>query len=350
MPIDGPLSNRVKTLRQQRGWSQEVLAHKAGISRAAVSAIEIERLVPSVATALSLAATFGCRVEDLFGPAPPTENKEWAWSPPGDCRFWHARVGQRLLHFPVEPSVAVWPHDGVFRGGVWQAGNDVLPEQTLVMASCDPAAGLLAHAFARTSPFRLLVLPRSSRQALELLRLGVVHLAGVHLATPDLEQGNIDAVRTMLGSGYSLIRMARWQEGIAVGPGIAVSSVKGLLQARLRWVGREPGSGARACQDELLYDQAPPRRLARDHQGVAEAIRCGWAEAGVCVRLTSDEAGLTFISVREEDYDLCCRSETQADPRLRAFLQLIQSATLKATLADLPGYNVAPAGQVIAVA
>ena len=39
------VQNHVKALRMARGWSQAELAHRAGISRAAVSAIEIERLV-----------------------------------------------------------------------------------------------------------------------------------------------------------------------------------------------------------------------------------------------------------------------------------------------------------------
>jgi DNA-binding XRE family transcriptional regulator len=49
-----------------RQWSQADLAQRAGISRAAVSAIEGERLSPSVATALALAAVFECSVEELF--------------------------------------------------------------------------------------------------------------------------------------------------------------------------------------------------------------------------------------------------------------------------------------------
>src|SRR5437868_2902953 len=86
------LQNNVKTLRLARGWSQAELARRAGISRAAVSAIEIERLVPSVAAALALAGAFGCRVDGLFSlnaadAGPPA----WAWPPSGEsCRFWHA--------------------------------------------------------------------------------------------------------------------------------------------------------------------------------------------------------------------------------------------------------------------
>src|SRR5260370_1120239 len=64
------------------------------------------------------------------------------------------------------------------------------PAATLAMACCDPAAGLLASAYARATGFRLLVLPRASRQALALLGQGLVHVAGAHFATTDHPDGN----------------------------------------------------------------------------------------------------------------------------------------------------------------
>ncbi len=62
-----PLTNHVRAFRLERGWSQAELAQRSGISRTAVSAIEIQRLTPSVSAALALAAALECRVEDLFG-------------------------------------------------------------------------------------------------------------------------------------------------------------------------------------------------------------------------------------------------------------------------------------------
>ena len=47
-----------------------------------------------------------------------------------------------------------------------------------------------------------------------------------------------------------------------------------------------------------IHRRRPHRAL--DHRGVAEAIRAGWADAGICLRLTSDEANLSFLSVRRE--------------------------------------------------
>ena len=80
--IEQPLTNRVRTCRIARGWSQDELAARAGISRAGVSSIETNRLVPSTSAALALAAALDCRVEDLFqlGSAAACE-AAWAWQP-----------------------------------------------------------------------------------------------------------------------------------------------------------------------------------------------------------------------------------------------------------------------------
>jgi molybdate-binding protein/transcriptional regulator with XRE-family HTH domain len=343
------LQNNVKALRLARDWSQAELARRAGISRAAVSAIEIERLVPSVAAALSLAGAFGCRVEGLFSlDAGPAAEPVWAW-PPGSesCRFWHAEIGGRTLMYPVEAgSLGVIGHDGIYISGVCEPRGQNLPEQTLIMASCDPAAPLLAAELARATHYRLLVVTRSSSEALRLLSRNLVHVAGVHLAKAGQKKGNAGAVRKQLGSGYTLLRVARWQEGLALSPGLGIRSVTGALRKKLRWVGRETGSGARQCLDELLEDREAPRREACDHRGVAEAIRCGWADVGVCVRLVSEEAGLEFLGVRDESYDLCFSSELQDDPRIQALVNAVRSETYRRVLGELPGYDTRQAGEL----
>ncbi|HEY3964139.1 MAG TPA: helix-turn-helix domain-containing protein, partial [Planctomycetaceae bacterium] len=202
MSQTGNLRNNVKTLRMARGWSQAELARRAGISRAAVSAIEIERLIPSVAAALFLAEAFGCRVDALFslnGAVGP--RTEWAWPATSDpCRYWHAEIAGKVLLYPVEASGGgVIGHDGIFSQGVFEPRSQNLPEQTLVLASCDPAAGLLAAELARTTPMRLLVIPRSSSAALRLLGQNLVHAAGVHLAKAGTKRGNAAAVKRQLG-------------------------------------------------------------------------------------------------------------------------------------------------------
>ncbi len=339
--------NRVRDYRTSRGWSQAELAGRAGVSRAAVSAIEIDRLVPSVAAALALATALGCTVEALFG-ATATVDPEWAWPPPQEpCRCWQARVGERLYRYPVELGpAAVTGHDGVSRGGRFTPRDGSDPDATLVVASCDPAAALLAAEYTRASGFRLLALTRSGGAALALLGRGLVHAAGVHFATPDAPNSNARDVAGVLGSGYRLLRVADWQEGLAIAPAARVSTVGGALRANLRWVGREPGSAARQCLDEIRPARPAPRRIARDHRGVAEAVRCGWADVGVCHRLAAEEAGLTFLPVRQEVFDLCFPAGTEGDPRVDALVRLVRSAAYRRLLGDLPGFDTRNAGEV----
>ncbi len=345
------ISNRVQVRRLALGWSQVELAQRAGISRAAVSAIEITRLTPSVTAALGLARALGCSVEDLFGVGSATSEPEWAWPAPHEpAPCWRAVVQNRTLLYPVEHTLTgTVAHDGVVQGKTVSTRPAVAPENTLVVATCDPAAGLLARAYQHASGLRMIVLPRSSRQALELVAQGLVHVAGVHLAATGDRLGNAQAVRACVGPGFCVVRVASWQEGLALAPGLGVKTVGGALRSRLTWVGRETGSGARQCLDELRGGRRPPRMIARDHRGVAEAVRSGWADVGVCLQLACAEAGLRFLSIREEAYDLCFAAATEADPRIQALLGALRSPQYREQLAALPGYSAANIGDVTRV-
>ena len=215
--------------------------------------------------------------------------------------------------------------------------------------------GLLAAELATHSQFRLIVLPRSSGAALDLLARGLVHAAGVHLARSDQAEGNSAAALSRLGTGpeqdYQLLRAADWDEGIALAPKLRLHSIRAAARARLRWVDREPGSGARQCLDMVLgrsQQQAPQRRLpeAHDHRGVAGAIRASCADAGICLRLTCEEANLDFLSVRKEAYELCFPDAFANDPRLQALFQAVSSAAYRRMLGELPGYDTARAGEL----
>ncbi len=342
--------NRVRHFRAQRGWSQAELAQRAGISRTAVSAIEGRRLVPSVAAALALAKVLDCSVEELFGIAGEgASESSWAWPPPRKTwRYWQAEVGGRSLLFPVDSldTAGGVPHDGVCSPRQRPQAEPALARETLVLACCDPAAGLLATLYARSTGLRLVVIHRSSQQALDLLAQGVVHVAGLHLSSESAEDGNAQAVQAKLGAGFKLMRIATWQEGLAVAAGHSAHSVRSVVRSRLRWIGREAGSGAHQCMEDLLPRRIATSRIARDHRGVAEAIRSGWADVGVCLRLTCEEAGLQFLSLRDELFELCFPAQSEHDPRIQALLRVVRSPEYRRLLADLPGYSLSHSGEV----
>jgi putative molybdopterin biosynthesis protein len=349
MPNQNKNSNRVRGRRVERGLTQSELAERAGISRTAVTAIEGNKLVPSVATALSVASALDCTVEELFGPPiQSTDTTSWAWEPTtNSSRYWHAAVFGRTLKYPasVSPMWTVLPD----LSGDRPDAASIDSRETLVLACCDPAAGLLASQFQRTTGMRLIVIPRSSSESLELLKQGLVHLAGLHFSTADCPQRNSDVVRARLGNDFELIRLSQWQEGIAIPVASKHRTVRSVLGAKLTWIGREEGSGARQCLDQLLQGRRSPRCVARNHLGVATAIQSGWADAGVCVQLVSAEAGLRFLPVQEEAYDVCYPKTFVGDRRLAAFMNVVRSVAYRNLLSDLPGYNITNAGCVSAV-
>jgi molybdate-binding protein len=252
-----------------------------------------------------------------------------------------------MLLYPHESTeLGMIEPDGVASAGSYKQRAASLPA-TLVMATCDPAVALLSAELAREAGIRLIAFSRSSRQALALLRQGLVHIAGLHLSPAD-KDGNAAAVKAELGMGYRLVRVAQWEEGVATTSDRSLS-IRSLVKSRLRWVGREPGSGARECLDELIGQRAAPRRTARNHRGVVEAVRSGWADAGVCLRLTAEEANLKFLPVREEAYDLCFAEALAADPRIQALLNVLRSTAYRTLIDDLPGYRARNTGAVMPV-
>jgi putative transcriptional regulator len=60
------VDNRVRELRTARGWSQQVLGEKVGVSRQTIIAIERGRYDPSLPLAFEMALIFDMKIEDLF--------------------------------------------------------------------------------------------------------------------------------------------------------------------------------------------------------------------------------------------------------------------------------------------
>lgn len=60
------MKNRLKVLRAERDWSQQVLADHVGVSRQSVNAIETGKYDPSLPLAFTIADVFGLTIEEIF--------------------------------------------------------------------------------------------------------------------------------------------------------------------------------------------------------------------------------------------------------------------------------------------
>ncbi len=60
------VSNRIKELREARGWTQQELADAVGVSRQSINSIERDRYTPSLELALTFARVFRLPTDDIF--------------------------------------------------------------------------------------------------------------------------------------------------------------------------------------------------------------------------------------------------------------------------------------------
>ena len=62
------MNNRLRELRDARGWSQGELAERLEVSRQTVNALETGKYDPSLPLAFRIARLFHARIEDVFLP------------------------------------------------------------------------------------------------------------------------------------------------------------------------------------------------------------------------------------------------------------------------------------------
>jgi len=66
LDMTSAIRNRVKELRDERGWTQQQLAEATGVSRQSINSIERERYVPSLELALTFARVFRLPTDEIF--------------------------------------------------------------------------------------------------------------------------------------------------------------------------------------------------------------------------------------------------------------------------------------------
>ena len=60
------MNNNIRDRRAERGWTQQDLADRVGVSRQTVISVETGKYDPSLPLAMRIARQFRCRIEDLF--------------------------------------------------------------------------------------------------------------------------------------------------------------------------------------------------------------------------------------------------------------------------------------------
>ena len=79
---------------------------------------------------------------------------------------------------------------------------------------------------------------------------------------------------------------------------------------------------------------------------LAAAIRAGKADCGVATRAAANSAGLDFVPLVFESFDLLMRQRSYFRPPMQALIGFFGQKRLKQRAAELGGYDPAPAGRI----
>ncbi len=377
------IENRLEAVRESKGLSRAQLAERSGVTRQAIHAIETGQYLPTTGVALQLAKVLESRVEDLFRLAGVEESLEGefaAGSTMPDAahpirRVKVARVGSRYIVRPVVDLGDVLnytvPADGLLldtsrgpvkgsrsRARVQLLRDRRIIEQEISVAGCDPSIFLLGDYLRRYKDACSVVgWTLGSTAALDALKRGEVHVAGVHVVDASSGESNLPYLRRHLkGTQYLVMTFAIWEEGFLVAPGNpqGIREIGDLARPDVALVNREEGAGARLFLDQRLTAAGIPTTavrgydtIVRSHVHVARMIAEGHAVVGVGVRAVAQLFGLAFVPLQQARYDLVVpKAYVSSHPSMASFLDMLTSRPFRTEIEALGGYDTREMGTV----
>jgi len=371
------IENRLREKRQALLLSQKQLADLAGITRQAISALEANQYSPATSVALQLARALRCRVEDLFNIKQGGETIEGELlgtlsqsSEP--VRAQVTQVGHRLLVRPLH-GLGELASLGATADGLIVEAN---PEKTrvkvkllkdrevvrrkVVVGGCDPAMFLAGEHVRKHDQENVVPCLMGSSIALNALRCGEVHVAGIHLADESSGAWKLPDLKRNLGDmDFIVITFAHWEEGFIVRQGNPkkIRTVNDIAKPTVRIVNREKGSGARRLLDKQLNTSGINTKRVKgysdevlSHLDVASRIKAGLADTGIGVRAAAAISGLDFVPLQRERYDLVIpRIYYETLSGLQVLLDTMVSKPFRDELEALGGYDTREIGKLVEV-
>ena len=181
--------------------------------------------------------------------------------------------------------------------------------------------------------------------------------AAIHYHTHEADDdANVTAVQTMSGLHDAvLVGFVRREQGLLVPPGNPknLTSLPDIIATGATMAVRQRGAGAQMLLEALLKQHgvkprdlkqlAPPCLTGPD---LASAIRAGEADCGIATRAAARGAGLDFVPVIWENFDLAMRQRSYFKPALQALINFTAQPRFRQRAKTLTGYDTAPAGTI----
>lgn len=250
------------------------------------------------------------------------------------------------------PKVALdrWLASGL----VTPAGLTLAARPPIVGGSHDP----LLEWTLRESGCGLASLPEGSEAGLRRLSRGEVLAAAIHLhrLDGDDETANVETVAQAPGLHDAVvIGFARREQGLLVARGNPnkLTDIASVARSRAGMAQRPAGAGAQLLLLAILgrAGLAPEaltlvKPVCPTGPDLAQAVRAGRADCGIASRSVAHAAGLDFIPLLWERFDLVLRQRDYFLPGPQTLFSFMRKAAFRDQAAELQGYDIAEAGMV----
>ncbi|HEY3331622.1 MAG TPA: substrate-binding domain-containing protein [Capsulimonadaceae bacterium] len=367
------LNNQLKAVRTRLGLSQQELARAAGIARQTIGGVEAGIYALSLSVALRISKALGCPIDELFwlNEEAPTVTAVAAKGADWQCdgtRVSLTRIADSWIAHPLSGEAAfrteMTPADGIAMNSpnganvhVSLADDADRLGRSVAVAGCTPALSLWARSAERWHPgLRVNWFHANSSSAIECLKRGEVHAAGMHYSDSHATNRNLQAVRQAFpGEKVVLVNLGIWEEGLVVASGNpkSIKSVADLGSTDITISNREKGSGCRRLLDEIMVEAGmKPGDIAgydhedRSHYDVARTVQSGKADAAVSVAAVANAFGLEFLPIREVSYDLAVPKRYLDHEPVKQLLSTLDHRWVRTQLAALGGYDTSRMGEV----
>jgi putative molybdopterin biosynthesis protein len=210
----------------------------------------------------------------------------------------------------------------------------------------------------RESGSGLASLPEGSEGGLGRLMRTEIMIAAIHLhrLTHDDAVANIAAIRDAPGLHDAVvIAFAQREQGIVVTPDNPhkLSDIGSIARSPARMAQRPPGAGAQLLLLTLLAragitadDLDLLKPVCPTGADLAQAVRSRRADCGIATRAVALSAGLGFVPLTWEHFDLVLRQRDFFLPGPQALFNFLRSPSLRERANELGGYNIDAVGSV----
>ncbi len=200
-----------------------------------------------------------------------------------------------------------------------------------------------------------------SARGLERLQRDEVVAVAVHFHSLDASDNLAsDANMTALRDAPDLhdvllVAFVRREQGLVLPPGNPkqLRGLSDVLALGARMAMRQQGTGAQMLLDVLLKRAGATMRDLRRVEtpcltgpDLAELVRAGQADCGVATRAAARSAGLDFVPLVWENFDLAMRQRSYFRPAMQALIRFLGERRLQQRAEELTGYDPSPAGQI----